>query len=82
MSTWKLEVQSLNRWFRIRLDLIEFANGDESSEWGKVRAQLGHKHRLDLNILELEMSSGRWIIQISLHAIRFLNSVSMQSIQR
>ena len=33
------------------LDLIEFANGDESSEWGKVRAQLGHKAPFGLEYL-------------------------------
>ena len=35
-----------------------------------------------VNILELEMSSGRWIIQISLHAIRFLNSATHPGQQR
>lgn len=33
------------------LDLIEFANGDESSEWGKVRVQLGHKAPFGLEYL-------------------------------
>lgn len=33
------------------LDLIEFANGDESSKWGKVRAQLGHKAPFELEYL-------------------------------
>ncbi len=33
------------------LDLIEFANGDESTHWGAVRAQMGHKEPFGLTMV-------------------------------
>ena len=33
------------------LDLIEFANGSETSEWGKIRAQMGHPGSFNLKYL-------------------------------
>ena len=33
------------------LDLIEFANGDKSTKWGKVRAELGHPEPFNLKFL-------------------------------
>lgn len=33
------------------LDLIEFANGDENSKWGKVRAQMGHPKPFNLKMM-------------------------------
>jgi alpha-L-arabinofuranosidase len=33
------------------LDLIEFANGDVNTEWGKVRASMGHPAPFNLKIL-------------------------------
>ncbi|MFB6318830.1 alpha-L-arabinofuranosidase C-terminal domain-containing protein [Saccharicrinis sp. FJH54] len=33
------------------LDLIEFANGDPSTEWGKVRADMGHPEPFNLKYL-------------------------------
>lgn len=35
------------------LDLIEFANGDVDSEWGAVRAELGHPEPFDLEYIGL-----------------------------
>ncbi len=33
------------------VDLIEFANGDENTKWGKVRAALGHKEPFGLEMV-------------------------------
>ncbi|MBO7402423.1 MAG: carbohydrate binding domain-containing protein [Lachnospiraceae bacterium] len=33
------------------LDLIEFANGDETTKWGALRAQMGHKEPFGLELL-------------------------------
>jgi alpha-L-arabinofuranosidase len=33
------------------LDLIEFANGDATTEWGSVRAQLGHPEPFQLEYI-------------------------------
>ncbi|MDQ0877507.1 alpha-L-arabinofuranosidase [Paenibacillus sp. V4I3] len=35
-------IDELQPWIDDALDLIEFANGDPSTEWGAIRAQLGH----------------------------------------
>ena len=35
------------------LDLIEFANGDETTEWGKIRAELGHKEPFNLEYIAI-----------------------------
>ncbi len=35
------------------LDLIEFANGDESTYWGALRAEYGHAEPYDLKYIEL-----------------------------
>ncbi len=32
-------------------DLIEFANGDENSEWGRKRAEMGHKEPFNLEYI-------------------------------
>lgn len=34
--------EDINRYIQDALDLIEFANGDENTTWGKVRADMGH----------------------------------------
>ena len=47
----KVPLDELGPWIDDALDLIEFANGDESSKWGKVRAQLGHKAPFELEYL-------------------------------
>ncbi len=36
----------IQRWVDDTVDLIEFANGDVTTEWGAVRAELGHPSRL------------------------------------
>ncbi|WP_336213760.1 alpha-L-arabinofuranosidase C-terminal domain-containing protein [Nonomuraea sp. LPB2021202275-12-8] len=43
----------LARWVRDTLDLIEFANGPATSEWGKKRAAMGHPKPFGLEYIGL-----------------------------
>ena len=36
------QIDELDPYIQDALDLIEFANGDTTSTWGKKRAELGH----------------------------------------
>ncbi len=44
-------LDQLDPYVQDALDLIEFANGDASSEWGKVRASMGHAEPFNLKYL-------------------------------
>ena len=46
-------IEQLDEWIRDALDLIEFANGDESTEYGKIRCELGHKEPFGLEYLAI-----------------------------
>lgn len=44
-------LDQLGPYIQDALDLIEFANGDVSSKWGKVRADMGHPKPFNLKML-------------------------------
>ncbi len=44
-------LEELGPWIQETLDLIEFANGDETTRWGAVRAALGHREPFGLEYL-------------------------------
>lgn len=44
-------LDQIQEWVDEALDLIEFANGDVDSKWGKMRAELGHKESFHLKYL-------------------------------
>lgn len=44
-------MDQLDPYVQDALDLIEFANGDVSTKWGKVRADLGHSKPFNLKLL-------------------------------
>lgn len=44
---------SIDRWVQDTVDLIEFANGSVDTEWGAVRAGLGHPAPFDLEMIGL-----------------------------
>lgn len=44
-------VDSLQSYIQDALDLIEFANGDETTEWGKLRAEMGHPAPFNLKFI-------------------------------
>ena len=46
-------VCDLDGYIRDALDLIEFANGNASSEWGKVRAEMGHPEPFNLKYIAI-----------------------------
>ncbi|MDY5576550.1 MAG: alpha-L-arabinofuranosidase C-terminal domain-containing protein [Lachnospiraceae bacterium] len=53
MSTEKVDVEGLEmqQYIQDALDLIEFANGDVTTEWGKKRADMGHPDSFQLEYL-------------------------------
>ena len=46
-----LDSPAFGEFLQDALDLIEFANGDESTPWGSVRAQMGHREPFGLELL-------------------------------
>lgn len=44
-------LDELTPWVEDELDLIEFANGDISSKWGRIRANLGHPEPFGLEYI-------------------------------
>ncbi|MBU5595534.1 carbohydrate binding domain-containing protein [Amphibacillus sp. MSJ-3] len=44
-------IEELQPWIDDALDLIEFANGDMTTKWGSVRAELGHPEPFDLEYI-------------------------------
>ena len=45
------DMADMERWTQDALDLIEWANGDASTKWGKVRAEAGHPAPFNLKYL-------------------------------
>ena len=43
--------EQLDEWIADALDLIEFANDDASTKWGKIRCELGHEKPFNLEYL-------------------------------
>ena len=52
-STECVPVEDLEPYIQDALDLIEFANGRPDSEWGKVRAAMGHPEPFNLKYLAI-----------------------------
>lgn len=46
-------VEKLQPYIQDALDLIEFANGDENSTWGKKRAEMGHPAPFNLKFIAI-----------------------------
>jgi len=46
-------MDEMDKWVQDALDLIEWANGDASTKWGKVRADAGHPKPFNLKYLGL-----------------------------
>lgn len=44
-------MDQLDSYIQDALDLIEFANGDSTTTWGKVRAEMGHPEPFDLKFI-------------------------------
>ncbi|WP_372775562.1 alpha-L-arabinofuranosidase C-terminal domain-containing protein [Mangrovibacterium sp.] len=52
-STECVHVDDLETYIQDAVDLIEFANGDIDSKWGKVRAEMGHPESFNLKYLAI-----------------------------
>lgn len=46
-------LNELGEWVQEALDLIEFANGDVNTDWGKIRAELGHPEPFGLEYIAI-----------------------------
>lgn len=46
-----VDMNEMDEWVQDALDLIEWANGDASTQWGKVRAEAGHPEPFNLKYL-------------------------------
>jgi len=46
-----VEVCDLETYVQDALDLIEFANGDVNTKWGKLRADMGHPASFQLKLI-------------------------------
>ncbi len=44
-------MEQLDPYVQDALDLVEFANGDETTQWGKLRASLGHPKPFNMKLL-------------------------------
>lgn len=44
-------LDELDEWIQDALDLIEFANGDTSTKWGGLRAEMGHPEPFNMKLL-------------------------------
>ncbi|MGN1115758.1 MAG: alpha-L-arabinofuranosidase C-terminal domain-containing protein [Candidatus Ornithomonoglobus sp.] len=47
------DMSELDSWIQDALDLVEFANGDTSTDWGRVRAQMGRAAPFNLKYLAI-----------------------------
>ena len=52
-ETARVPVDQLDPYIQDALDLIEFANGDTSTEWGKLRAEMGHPASFNLKFMAI-----------------------------
>lgn len=48
-----IDINELDSWIQDALDLIEFANGNKESKWGKIRAKMGHEAPFNLEYLAI-----------------------------
>ncbi len=44
-------IEKMGPWIQDAIDLIEFANGDVSTPWGKLRADMGHPEPFDMEYI-------------------------------
>jgi len=59
-----------DRWVQDTVDLIEFANGDVTTEWGAMRAELGHPEPFNLRYIGLGNEENTDTFQANFPAFR------------
>ena len=52
-ATYHVAVEDLDPYIQDAVDLVEFANGDVSTTWGKLRAEMGHPEPFNLKFLAI-----------------------------
>jgi alpha-N-arabinofuranosidase len=57
-SAEAVPLPDLDPYVQDALDLIEFANGDASTKWGRVRADMGHPASFNLTMMGIGMRTG------------------------
>jgi alpha-L-arabinofuranosidase/regulation of enolase protein 1 (concanavalin A-like superfamily) len=62
--------ENFDRWVADTVDLIEFAKGDVDTEWGAVRAELGHPEPFDLRYIGLGNEENTDTFQANFPAFR------------
>jgi len=48
-----VKIEDLNPYVQDALDLIEFANGDSNSKWGKIRTEMGHPKPFNMKYISV-----------------------------
>ncbi|MDR0566454.1 MAG: carbohydrate binding domain-containing protein [Prevotellaceae bacterium] len=66
-------VQDLAPYIQDALDLIEFANGNASSAWGKVRAEMGHPAPFNLKLIGI--GNEQWGAEYPAHLEPFVKAI-------
>ena len=52
-ATYHVAVEDLDPYIQDAVDLVEFANGDVTTTWGKLRAEMGHPEPFNLKFLAI-----------------------------
>ncbi|MDR0542429.1 MAG: carbohydrate binding domain-containing protein [Dysgonamonadaceae bacterium] len=66
-------VSELQPYIQDALDLIEFANGDKNSVWGKIRAEMGHPQPFNLKFIAI--GNEQWGPEYPEHLEPFIKAI-------
>ncbi|WP_300699883.1 alpha-L-arabinofuranosidase C-terminal domain-containing protein [Bacteroides sp.] len=67
------DVCDLQSYIQDALDLIEFANGDVNTKWGKVRADMGHPASFNLKFIGI--GNEQWGTEYPEHLVPFVEAI-------
>jgi alpha-L-arabinofuranosidase len=70
-------VSELDQYIQDALDLIEFANGDVHTQWGKIRAEMGHPAPFHLKFIAI--GNEQWGKEYPEHLEPFLKAIRKAS---
>ena len=68
-----VKVCDLGSYIQDALDLIEFANGDVNTEWGKLRAEMGHPEPFNLKFIAI--GNEQWGPEYPEHLKPFVDAI-------
>ena len=66
-------VDELQEYIQDALDLIEFANGDPTTTWGKVRAEMGHPE--PFNMKYIGIGNEQWGPEYPARLVKFVEAI-------